>query len=116
MKSRCYFLIFILIGLSLTNCQQQNSFQEVDRTFKKSNAIEQHNFNLPAGDRTVERTNNIQASPKSGKFDRTTNSPEESAIVLGIFGFCLMCYLLVWKFRGREEANKMLRRIRRRVK
>ncbi|MEG4330154.1 hypothetical protein, partial [Microcoleus sp. herbarium5] len=115
-KSPCYFLIFILMGLSLTSCEQAKSFQEIDRTFKKSNAIEQHNFNLQAGDRTIDRTNNIQGSPKSGKFDRTTNSPEESAIVLGIFGFCLMCYLLVWKFRGREEANKMLRRIRRRVK
>jgi hypothetical protein len=115
-KSPCYFLIFILIRLSLTSCEQAKSFQEIDRTFKKSNALEQHNFNLQADDRTVDRTNNIQASPNSGKFDRTTNSPEESAIVLGIFGFCLMCYLLVWKFRGREEANKMLRRIRRRVK
>ncbi|MEG4858769.1 hypothetical protein QUB75_13805 [Microcoleus sp. K1-B6] len=112
MKSPCYFLIFILVGLSLTSCEQAKSFQEIDRKFKNSNAIEQHNFNLQAGD----RTNNIQASPKSGKFDRTTHSPEESAIVLGIFWFCLMCYLLVWKFRGREEANKMLRRIRRRVK
>ncbi|MEG4075345.1 hypothetical protein QUA30_21865 [Microcoleus sp. Pol14C2] len=104
------------MGLSLTSCEQAKSFQEIDRTFKKSNAIEQHNFNLPAGDRTIDRTNNIQASPNSGKFDRTTHSPEESAIVLGIFGFCLMCYLLVWKFRGSEEANRMLRRIRRRVK
>lgn len=113
MKTRYYFLIFILMGLSLTSCGQPKLFQEVDRTFKKSNAIEQHNFNLQADDRTVDRTNNIQASPKSGKFDRTTNSPEESAIVLGIFGFCLMCYLLVWKLRGKEEANRMLRRIRR---
>ncbi|MEG4330572.1 MULTISPECIES: hypothetical protein [unclassified Microcoleus] len=116
MKCRCYFLIFILIGLSLTSCGPPQSFREIDRRWKNSNAIEQHNFNLQAGERTVDRTNNIQASPKSGKFDRTTHSPEESAIVLGIFGFCLMCYLLVWKFRGREEANKMLRRIRRRVK
>ncbi|MEG5141146.1 MULTISPECIES: hypothetical protein [unclassified Microcoleus] len=59
MKTRYYFLIFILVGLSLTSCGQPKLFQEVDRTFKKSNAIEQHNFNLQADDRTVERTNNI---------------------------------------------------------
>ncbi|WP_341734914.1 hypothetical protein [Microcoleus sp. EPA2] len=59
--------------------------------------------------------NNIPASPNSSKFDRTAKLPEESAIVLGILGFCLMCYLLVWKIRGREEANRMLKsRIRRR--
>lgn len=113
MKYRCYFLIFMLVGLSLTSCGKPKLFQEVDRTFKNSNAIEQHKFNLQAGDVT---NNNIQESPKSSKVDRTPNSPEEIAIGLGIFGLQLICYLLVWKFRGREEANRMLRRIRRRVK
>ncbi|MEG3914297.1 hypothetical protein QT979_12245 [Microcoleus sp. w2-18bC1] len=113
MKCRCYFLIFILIGLSLTSCGPPPSFREIDRTLKDSNAIAELSLKLQTDDVTK---NNIPASPKSGKFDRTTHSPEESVIVLGIFGFCLMCYLLVWKFRGREEANKMLRRIRRRVK
>ncbi|MEG3851116.1 hypothetical protein QT971_29515 [Microcoleus sp. herbarium19] len=113
MKCRCYFLIFILLGLSLTSCGQPQSFQESDRTLKNSNAIAELSLKLQTDDVTK---NNIPASPNSGKFDRTTMSPEESAIVLGIFGFCLMCYLLVWKFRGREVASKMLRRIRRRVK
>ncbi|WP_363319130.1 hypothetical protein [Microcoleus sp. PH2017_01_SCD_O_A] len=26
-----------------------------------------------------------------------------------MWAFCLVCYLLVWKFRGRQEANRMLR-------
>ncbi|NJK69931.1 MAG: hypothetical protein HC789_19890 [Microcoleus sp. CSU_2_2] len=111
MKSRCYFLIFILIGLSLTSCGQAKSFQEIDRTFKNSNKIEERSLNLQTDDRTLDRTNNIQASPKSEKFANL--SSEESAIVLGIFGFQLICYLLVRKFRGKEEANRMLRRSRR---
>jgi chaperone required for assembly of F1-ATPase len=97
MKLRCYFLIFTSIVLSLTSCGQPKSFQKIDRTFKKSNAIEKRSFNLQTD-------------------DRTTKSPEESAIVLGIFGFQLLCYLLVWKFRGREEANKMARAARKRIR
>jgi hypothetical protein len=113
MKLRCYFLIFTSIVLSLTSCGQPKSFQKIDRTFKKSNAIEEPSFNLQTDDRT---NNHIPASPNIGKFDRTTKSPEESAIVLGIFGFQLLCYLLVWKFRGREEANKMARAARKRIR
>ena len=97
MKLRCYFLIFTSIVLSLTSCGQPKSFQKIDRTFKKSNAIEERSFNLQTD-------------------DRTTKSPEESAIVLEIFGFQLLCYLLVWKFRGREEANKMARAARKRIR
>lgn len=111
MKLRCCFLIFILIGLSLTSCGQAQSLPEVDRAFKNSNAIAEFNLKLQTSDVTH---NNIQASPNSEKFDRTAKlSPEESAIVLGIFGFQLICYLLVRKFRGKEEANRMLRRSRR---
>ncbi|MGL5058360.1 MAG: hypothetical protein ACRC62_00155 [Microcoleus sp.] len=113
MKLRGCFLIFTLIGLSLTSCGQPQFFSGIDRTFKNSRAIAEFNLNLQTGDVT---NNNIPASPNSGKFDRTAMSPEESAIVLGIFGFQSICYLLVWKFRGREEANRMLRRSRRRVK
>ncbi|NJL69422.1 MAG: hypothetical protein HC849_24270 [Oscillatoriales cyanobacterium RU_3_3] len=113
-KLHCYFLIYTLIGLSLTSCGQQQSFPEIDRTFTNNRAIAELNSNLQTSDVT---NNNIPASPNSGKFDRTTKlSPEESAIVLGIFGFQLICYLLVRKFRGQEEANRMLRRSRRRVK
>ncbi|XZN88917.1 MAG: hypothetical protein ACM65M_14610 [Microcoleus sp.] len=71
------------------------------------------NIYLPTDDVTK---NNIQASPNISKFDRTANAPEESAIVLGIFGFCLMCYLLVWKFRGREAANKMAMAARKKIR
>jgi hypothetical protein len=109
-KVRCYFLIFTIIGLSLTSCGQPKSFQEIDRTFKNSNAIEQRILNVKTDDRT---NNQVQESRDKGKLDRTTKlSSEESAIVLGIFGLQLLCYLLVWKFRGREEANRMLRRSR----
>ncbi|WP_293147067.1 MULTISPECIES: hypothetical protein [unclassified Microcoleus] len=113
MKLRCYFLIFILLGLSLTSCGQPQSFPEIDRTLKHSNPIAELSLKLQTDDVTK---NNIPASPNSGKFDRTTMSPEESAIVLGIFGFYLICYLLVWKFRGREEANKMARAARNRIR
>ena len=91
------------MGLSLTSCGQPKLFQEVDRTFKKSNAIEQHNFNLQADDRTVDRTNNIQASPKSGKFDRTTNSPEESVIVRNfrvLFDVLFISLEVAWEGRS----------------
>jgi cytochrome c biogenesis protein ResB len=116
-KKRYYFLIFTLIGLSLTNCEQPKSFQEIERTFKNSKAIEERSLNQQTDAITLVITNNhVQESRNNGKSDRTTNSSEESAIVLGIFWFCLMCYLLVAKFRGWEEANQMLRRIRRRVK
>ncbi len=113
MKFRCYFLIVTPILLSLTSCGQPQSFPEIYRILKNSNAIAELSLKLQTDDVTK---NNIPASPNSVKFDRTTKSPEESAIVLGMFGFCLICYLLVWKFRGREVASKMARRIRRRVK
>ncbi|MCU0546369.1 MAG: hypothetical protein MUE44_30100 [Oscillatoriaceae cyanobacterium Prado104] len=114
MKSRCYFLIFIFIGLSLTSCRQPKLFQEFDRTFKNSNAIEQLSASEKTDDVMLDRSDDrVQENRDKGKFDRTAKlSPEESAIVLGIFGLQLLCYLLVWKFRGREEANRMLRRSR----
>jgi len=116
-KTRCYFLIFIPIVLSLTSCEQPKSFQEIERIFKNSNAIEERSLNQQTDDRTLDRTNNkVQESSTNGKFERTPKSPEQVWIVVWMWGYCLVCYLLVWKFRGREEAKKMLRRIRRRVK
>jgi hypothetical protein len=112
-KLRCYCLIFTSIVLCLTSCGQSQSFSEVDRTFKNDRAIAEFNLNRQTSDVT---NNNIPASPNSGKFDRTPKSPEEILVIVWPWGFCLMCYLLVWKFRGREVANRMLRRIRRRVK
>jgi hypothetical protein len=116
-KKRYYFLIFTLIGLSLTNCEQPKSFQEIERTFKNSKAIEERSLNQQTDAITLDITNNqVQESRNNGKSDRAPKSPEEVWIVVWMWGYCLVCYLLVWKFRGREEAKKMLRRIRRRVK
>jgi len=116
-KKRYCFLIFTLIGLSLTSCGQPKSFQEIDRTIKNSKAIEERSLNQPTDAITLDLTNNqVQESRNNGKSDRTPKSPEEVWIAVWMWRYCLVCYLLVWKFRGREEANRMLRRIRRRVK
>jgi hypothetical protein len=109
--------MFTLIGLSLKSCEQPKSFQEFERTLKNSNALEKRSLNQQTDALTLDRTNNqVQGSRNNGKFDRTPKSPEEVWIVVWMWGYSLVCYLLVWKFRGREEAKKMLRRIRRRVK
>jgi hypothetical protein len=115
-NKRYFILIFTLLGLS-TSCGQPKLFPEFERTFKNSNALEERSFNQQTDAIMLDLTNNqVQESRNNGKSDRTPKSPEEVWIVVWMWGYCLVCYLLVWKFRGREEAKKMLRRIRRRVK
>ncbi|MEG3966260.1 hypothetical protein QUA00_01205 [Microcoleus sp. T2B6] len=49
------------------------SFQEIDRKFKNSNAIEQHNFNLQAIARAIELTTSKQVRRVGSSIELPTH-------------------------------------------